>query len=240
MGNAAIPPDDHEEPVAADPQRGVSHWLRSVAPQRRHLRSDLTAGLTGAIASVPDGMAASVLAGVNPVYGLYASFAGPVAGGLTASTRLMVIATTSAAALAAGSALSGIDPAERDAALFLITLLAGVFMLAAGLFRLGRYVRFVSHSVMIGFLTGIAVNIVLGQIPDLTGASAEGSFALAKALDVVLHPGRIDWASLAAGAGALALLALLDRTRLRSISALAALVVPTVILLIAGTTRSRW
>lgn len=234
MSDAAIPPDGHQDPVAAHPKRGVSHWLRSVAPQRRHLRSDLTAGLTGAIASVPDGMAASVLAGVNPVYGLYASFAGPVAGGLTASSRLMVIATTSAAALAAGSALSGIDPAERDAALFLITVLAGVFMLAAGLFRLGRYVRFVSHSVMIGFLTGIAVNIVLGQIPDLTGASAEGAFALAKALDVVLHPGLIDWASLGAGAGALALLALLARTRLRSISALAALVVPTVILLIAG------
>src|SRR5512132_3832330 len=99
MSDAAIPPDGHQDPVAAHPKRGVSHWLRSVAPQRRHLRSDLTAGLTGAIASVPDG--------VNPVYGLYASFAGPVAGGLTASSRLMVIATTSAAALAAGSALSG-------------------------------------------------------------------------------------------------------------------------------------
>lgn len=234
VSSAPVPPDGHDGPAPAQPKRRASRWLRSVAPERRHLRSDLTAGLTGAIASVPDGMAASVLAGVNPVYGLYASFAGPVAGGLTASTRLMVIATTSAAALAAGSALSDIDPAQRDAALFLITLLAGVVMLAAGLFRLGRYVRFVSHSVMIGFLTGIAVNIVLGQIGDLTGASAQGPFALAKALDVLLHPGRIDWASLAAGAGALALLALLGRTRLRSVSALVALVVPTVVLLVAG------
>jgi branched-chain amino acid transport system permease protein len=70
----------------------------------------MVAGLPGAIASVPDGMASAVLAGVNPVHGLYASFAGPVAGGMTASTKLMVITTTTASALAAGSAVKHIDP----------------------------------------------------------------------------------------------------------------------------------
>ena len=164
-------------------------WLRSVVPERRYLKPDAAAGLPGAIGGVPDGMAASVLAGVNPIYGLYAGFAGPIVGSLTARTKLMVIAPTSAAALAAGSALSAMDPADRGEALFLITLLSVGLMVAAGLLRLGRYVRFVSHSVMIGFLTGVAVNIVLGQIPDLTGAPAEGSFALAKAIDVVTHPG---------------------------------------------------
>ena len=58
--------------------------------------------MTGAIGSVPDGMAGGVLAGVNPVYGLYASLVGPIAGGLTASTQLMLVTTTSAAAIAAG------------------------------------------------------------------------------------------------------------------------------------------
>ena len=57
-------------------------------------------------------------------------------------------------------------------------------MIAAGLFRLGRYTRFVSVSVMMGFLTGVAVNIILGQLPDLAGADAEGSTSLAKALDL--------------------------------------------------------
>ena len=129
-------------------------------------------------------MAASVLTGVNPVHGLYASFAGPVAGGLTASTKLMVITTTSAAALAAGSALEDLTPDERPGALFLLTLIAGAAMVAAGLLRLGRFTRFVSHSVMIGFLSGVAVNIIAGQIPDVTGAQAEGSIALQKAWDV--------------------------------------------------------
>jgi SulP family sulfate permease len=220
----------------SDLVKPVRRWVRSVAPERRYLKADAAAGLPGAIGSVPDGMAASVLAGVNPIYGLYASFAGPIAGGLTARTKLMVIAPTSAAALAAGSALAGVDPADRGEALFLITLLAGVLMLLAGLLRLGRYVRFVSHSVMIGFLTGVAVNIVLGQIPDLTGASAEGPFALAKAADVIFHPSRIDIPSLLAGLGALAALVWLGRTRLRTVSALAALVLPTAVLMMADNT----
>ena len=170
-----------------------------MAPRRRDLKADTLAGLPGAISSVPDGMAASVLAGVNPIHGLYASFAGPIAGGMTSSTRLMVITTTSAAALAAGSAIQGVPSEDREAALVMLTLVAGAVMIVAALLRVGRYIRFVSQSVMLGFLTGVAVNIVLGQLPDLAGVDAEGDFSLTKALYVVLHPGEIDLASLLAG-----------------------------------------
>ena len=176
-------------------------------------------------------MASAVLVGVNPVYGLNASFAGPVAGGLTASTRLMVITTTTAAALAAGSAVASFDADERPQALFMLTVLAGAVMLAAGLLRPGRYTRFVSFSVMIGFLTGVAASIIFGQIPDLAGVSATGDVALAKALDVVLRPSRIELASLLTGAAALALLVGLARSRLAAFSALIALVIPTLLTL---------
>ncbi len=84
---------DIRSPLAA-----VGRWVRTVGPERAHLRADIVAGLPRAISSVPDGMAAAVLAGVNPVQGLYAGFAGPIAGGLSSHTRLMVITTTSAAA----------------------------------------------------------------------------------------------------------------------------------------------
>ena len=57
----------------------VTRWVRSVKPERRFVKEDLLAGLPRAIGSVPDGMASAVLVGVNPVYGLYASMAGPIA-----------------------------------------------------------------------------------------------------------------------------------------------------------------
>ncbi|HEY4852041.1 MAG TPA: SulP family inorganic anion transporter, partial [Streptosporangiaceae bacterium] len=212
----------------------VGRWLRSVRPERSHLRADIVAGLPRAIAGVPDGMAAAVLVGVNPVQGLYAGFAGPIAGGLSSHTRLMVITTTSAAALAAGSALQGVTPAQRPAAVALLVILVGVVLVAAGIARLGRYTRFVSYSVMIGFLTGIAVNIVCGQIADLTGAPAQGAFPLAKAIDVLSHPGRINLPALLTGLGALAILTLLARTRLAVLSSLFALVIPTVVVVLAG------
>ena len=111
-------------------QQAMQAWLGDVRPQKRHLRTDVVAGLPGAISSVPDGMAASVLAGVNPAHGLYASFAGPIAGGLSSSTRLMVITTTSAAALAAGSAVAGVPGDERSDAMLWLTLIAGGLMIA--------------------------------------------------------------------------------------------------------------
>src|SRR5580700_3181073 len=209
--------------VIRRPLAAAGRWLGSVRPERRSLRADLVAGLPGAISSVPDGMAAAVLVGVNPVQGLYAGFAGPVAGGLTSSTRLMVITTTSAAALAAGSALQSVPADKRPEAVPLLVIMVGVVLVAAGLVRLGRYTRFVSYSVMIGFLTGISVNIVCGQISDLTGAPAQGAFPLAKAVSILGHPGSIDIASLLAGLGALAMLIVLTRTRVALFSKLIAL-----------------
>ena len=206
-------------------------WWASVRPGPGELRREAVAGLPGAIGSVPDGMASAVLAGVSPVFGLYASFAGPIAGGLSASTRLMVITTTTAAALAAGSALSGVDPADRPGSLFLLVIMAGALMVLAGVLRLGRFTRFVSHSVMIGFLTGVAANIVFGQLPDLTGVDTEGSTSLAKGIDVILHPGSIDLPSLLAGLGTVVLLVVLGRTMVAPYASIIALAIPTVLVL---------
>src|SRR4051794_35581096 len=187
--------------------------LRDVAPERGTVRKDLVAGLSGAISGVPDGMAASVLIGVNPVHGLYASIFGPIGGGLTSSTRLMVITTTSAAALAAGSALADVPDPDRPRVLFLLTLIAGVAMVLAGVFKLGRWTRFVPHSVMVGFLSGVAVNIVLSQLPDLFGVSATGPYPLAKAWDLATNLAATNVGTLLCGLTAILLILVLGRTR---------------------------
>jgi len=204
-------------------------WVRSLGPDRSTLRHDAVAGVPGAIASVPDGMASAVLVGVNPVYGLYASMAGPIGGGLAVSTRLMVVTTTTAAALAAGSTLGGFSGADRPEALFLLTALAGVMMVAAGVLRWGRFTRFVSVSVLTGFLTGVAVNIILGQLGDLLGSPQKGSPAVAKAFNVLTHPGEMSLTAAAVGVSALVLMVVLSRTRIASVASLVALGIPTLL-----------
>ncbi|MFI0354969.1 SulP family inorganic anion transporter [Actinomadura sp. 9N407] len=212
----------------------VGRRLRAMRPDWRDMRADAAAGVPGAVSGVPEGMANSLLVGVSPAHGLFANFAGPLFGGMSTSTRLMVINTTSAAALAAGSTLQGVDPAERPSALLLLTVLAGAVMIAAGVLRLGRYTRFVSHSVMIGFLTGIAVNIICGQLPDLTGSPAQGAVSLAKAFAVVTDPAGIELASLLTGLAALAILVALKRTRWAIAGTMLALAVPTGMVMLAG------
>jgi SulP family sulfate permease len=190
---------------------------------------DAVAGLGGAISSIPDGMACGLLAGVNPVYGLYASSSGAFFGGLATSTTLMVVTTTSAAALATGSALESVPLENRDSALVLLTILGGLLMWAAAALRVARYTRFISHSVMIGFLTGISATILISQIPTMIGVSTSGPSAFAKALDLVTELRQIDLASLVCGALALTVVGVLGRTRFVALGALGAIAIPSVV-----------
>jgi len=222
------------DPPAVRARRSVTRWASSLRPKGRDLRSDAVAGVSNAIASVPDGMAMALLVGVNPAYGLYASFAGKIGGGLFSSTALMVVTTTTAASLAAGSVLAELPEAGRDGAIVALTLFTGILLVAVGLLRLGRYIRFVSRSVMVGFLTGIAVNIIFGQLPGLLGVRPDPGVAVQKALYVATHLPEITVQSAVVGMGALAAMLLLGRTRLRLIATLIAVVVTTAIVALAG------
>jgi SulP family sulfate permease len=137
-------------------------------------KKDVTPAITSAIASIPDGMASGVLAGVNPVYGLYTLIIGMPVSALIASTQIMIFNTTSAMTLVAADGLGDRTGEDRVQALFALALICGVFQLALGLLGLGFLTRFVSNAVMTGFLTGIAVLIILGQLWDLTGFQGEG------------------------------------------------------------------
>lgn len=208
--------------------------VRGALPGGRPTRADLIAGLPGAIGCVPNGMAAGTLAGVSPVHGLYASMAGPLFGGIATSTTLMIVTTTNASALAAGSALGSVEPGDRAASLTLLTLVAGVVMVVAGAVRLGRYTRFVSHSVMTGFLLGIAANIVFSQAANLTGARPGDGSPVEKAWRVLVHPSSIDGWSLVVGVLAIAMMAGFARTRVRLLASLVALIVPTALVVAFG------
>ena len=158
-------------------------------PRRRAVRQDTVAGLVNAVVSVPDGLASATLAGVNPVYGLYASIAAPIAGSALVSAQLMQISTTSASALAAGQVIAGHPVGERDSVLFLLVLLIGLWLAVFGLLRAGRLVRFVSHAVMTGFLGGVAALLILDQSAPFVGVNAEGSNEVAQFFDLLTRTG---------------------------------------------------
>ena len=190
---------------------------------------EVLAGLAGAIGSVPDGMATALLAGANPVAGLYSSAMGPLFGGLVTSTGIMVIATTSAAALGTAEALDGVPSGEIDSLLGTLVFLVGIFALLAGVLKLGRYTRFVSHSVMTGFLTGVSLILILSQFGDFVGYPATGANSVAKAWDTLTHIPEWSMPALAMGASAMVIAIVLDRTPLSTIGPLLAIVVPSLV-----------
>lgn len=187
------------------------------------------AGLSGAIGSVPDGMATAVLAGANPMTGLYASFAGPMVGGLLQSTAVMVIATTSAAAVTTQQVIQegAGDPTRTLATL---TVLAGAFMVLFTLLGFARLMRFVSASVMAGFMFGVGLVLILGQLADATGVTASGGSVAAKAVDTVRQAGSFQWPSMLTAATAIAVSVLLGRGRLSGLAPLVGIAVPALVI----------
>lgn len=199
-------------------------------PSRASLRDDSIAGLNSAVSSVPDGMASGILVGVNPIYGLYACMIGPITGSLFASTQLMIIATTSAASLSAGQALGGLQAEVRANALFLMVLLIGALQILFGLLRTGKLIRFVSYSVMTGFIIGIAVLTILSQLPTITGYKpTSGNNKVTPAFNLLSNLGRINVWSLAIAVITLALALTLPRTRLGNFGRLAAIIIPSIL-----------
>ena len=166
----------------------LSAATQNLKPERRHLTADLIAGLTFAVVNVPQAMAHALLATVNPVLGIYTLMVAAPLGAIFTSSVFMNVSTTGALAVAAAAALEVVGAGQPAQALVALVMLVGVIQLLAGLFRLGFLIRFVSNSVMTGFLNGVAVLIILGQLGDLTGFSSSFSNRVLQTLELMLRP----------------------------------------------------
>jgi sulfate permease, SulP family len=199
-------------PKGATATRAVPSWLRSY--ERSWLRADAIAGLVIWSVVTPQAVAYAQIAGLPPQAGLMAAPGALLAYALIGTSRQLVVgATTSTAAVSAAAVGTLADGdvarfAALSAALALVT--ATVFVLA-GLFRLGALADFISKPVMTGFLFGLGLVIALGQLPSLLGVKAgEGNFFPALA-DVLGELGDVDGATLALGAGSIAVIVLTRR-----------------------------
>jgi len=165
---------------------------------RKTIGKDAVSGLVLGIEAVPDGLAAGLLAGINPLAGLYAYLFGMVgATFFTSSTFMAVQATGAMALIVSDSDLQ--SRADPDRALYTLAIMTGIVMIIAGFLGGGRLVRFVPTAVMTGFLTAVGVNIILGQLSNFTGYSSQGTNRLTKVFDLLLHIPQWSIASVAVG-----------------------------------------
>ncbi len=145
-------------------------------------KRDLLAGTVVALALIPEAIAFSLIAGVDPAVGLYASFVIAVTISIVGGRPAMISAATGAMALLMVTLVRdhGIEY------LFAASILCGVFQIGIGLLKLGRYIRFVSKSVMTGFVNALAILIFLAQMPELIGANWQ-TWALVAAALVIIY-----------------------------------------------------
>ena len=128
-------------------------------------RADILSGLVVALALIPEAIGFSVIAGVDPKVGLYASVVIACVIAFAGGRPAMISAATASTAVLMG----GLVRAHGVQYLFAATILMGVFQVGAGLLGLGRLMRFVSQSVMTGFVNALAILILLAQLPQLVG-----------------------------------------------------------------------
>lgn len=135
-------------------------------------KSDLLAGLVGAIVVLPQGVAFAALAGLPPEYGLYAGMVPAIIAALWGSSWHLVSGPTTAASIVLFSTLSNLaEPGSVEYIRLVLTLtfMVGVIQLAMGLAKLGTLVNFISHSVVIGFTAGAAILICVNQLKNFFG-----------------------------------------------------------------------
>ncbi|WP_339667933.1 SulP family inorganic anion transporter [Dasania marina] len=132
-----------------------------------NIRGDLLAGIVVALALIPEAIAFSIIAGVDPKVGLYASFCIAVVIAFVGGRPGMISAATGAMALLMVTLVKehGLEY------LLAATLLTGVFQIGAGFLKLGSLMRFVSRSVVTGFVNALAILIFMAQLPELTGVT---------------------------------------------------------------------
>ncbi|QQC64626.1 SulP family inorganic anion transporter [Paraburkholderia ginsengisoli] len=207
------------EPTANRARRWL-RWLPGVVLLReyqlRWLPRDVAAGLVLTTMLVPVGIAYAEASGVPGVYGLYATIVPLLAYAVFGPSRILVVGPDSALAapiLAVVVTLAAGDPSRAIAVASMLAIVSGLFCIIMGLLRLGFITELLSKPIRYGYMNGIAITVLISQLPRLFGVSSDGdgSLGILISLAKAIAAAQINWYSLAVGAGSLALILLLKR-----------------------------
>jgi sulfate permease, SulP family len=185
----------------------IVRWLP--AYRREHLGPDMLAGITAWGVMVPVALAYASLAGLPPEYGLITAFAALAAYAVFGTSRHLRVTTSSTMAIMSVSLVTPL--AAGDASRFLaltaaLALVVGGLLLVAGVARLGFISEFLARPVVTGFIVGVAITIIVGQLPKLLGVPGSSGSVVDQLRALVGHLPETDPLTLCLGAGALALI----------------------------------
>jgi len=179
--------------------------LQGVLPiERSRVPAEVLAGLTLAAVGIPAVLGYAKIAGMPLVTGLYTMLLPMAVYAVLGSSRHLVVAADSATAAILAAALTGLAAAgsERYVRLAgLAALLTGAMLLAARLARLAFLANFLSRTVLVGFLTGVGIQVAAGQLPDMLGVTAAGGQTLPKLVNTVRALPHVRWADVAVSIG---------------------------------------
>jgi sulfate permease, SulP family len=184
--------------------------------QRGWLNGDLVARLTVWAVLVPESLAYATIAGVSPVVGLYAAPGALILYAAFGSSKHVVTGPMAATAALSAAAVADLitgglsgDPAEFAAFTVALALMVGVLALLAGLLRLGFLANFISEPVLKGFIIGLALTIMIGQVPKLFGVEKEDGNFFEQGWHFLTHLGDTQGRTLLVGLLSLALILVL-------------------------------
>ena len=198
-------------------------WLPGIATLTEYrlgwLRHDIVAGVVLITMLVPVGIAYATASGVPGVYGLYATIIPLLAYAVFGPSRILVLGPDSSLApiiLAVVLAQSGGDPMHAAAIAGAMALVSGLICVLAGLFKLGFITELLSKPIRYGYMNGIALTVMISQLPKALGFSidAEGPLRSAWAITRSIWSGAVNWPSFAIGVGVLAIILLLKGNKL--------------------------
>jgi high affinity sulfate transporter 1 len=211
------------EPISEMPnQTGWIRWLPGLLTLRRYqgswLPRDIVAGIVLATMLVPVGIAYAAASGVPGIYGLYATIVPLLAYALFGPSRILVLGPDSSLAaviLGVVAPLSGGNPLRAVALAGMMAVVSGIVCILAGLARLGFITELLSKPIRYGYMNGIALTVLISQLPKLFGFSIEGGGPLRKlwAIAEAVPSGKVNWVATAVGAGTLVAIFLLRNNK---------------------------
>ena len=207
--------------------------LQGMLPiERSRVPAEALAGLTLAALGIPAVLGYAKIAGMPLVTGLYTMLLPMAAFAVLGSSRHLVVAADSATAAILAAALTGLAAAgsERYVRLAgLAALLTGAMLLAARLARLSFLANFLSRTVLVGFLTGVGIQVAAGQLPDMLGVTAPGGQTLPKLADTVRALPHVHWADVAVSIAVIVVVVVTRQINRRIPGALIAVIIAIIV-----------